>query len=125
MGTKLSFGSEPNMKEVPLGQHAMFTLQSIDTWGIKDTEYGEKYCLGVNLLSHPSYESIPKQGLKIDWLSKCNSAKLVFFWVYDEKHWLEEEELKVKPFDFDLAKELDKKWKLRRFDTGSYMMEQI
>jgi hypothetical protein len=113
------------MREVPLGQHAVFTLQSIDTWSIKETEYGEKISLGINLISHPSYDSIPSNGMKMDWLSKCKSAELVFFWVYDEEYWEKNQELKVRPFDFDLAKELDKKWKLRRFDTGSYMLEQL
>jgi len=121
---KLSFGNEPSMREVPLGQSAVFTLQAIDTWSIKETEYGEKFCIGINLLSHPSYDKIPSKGMHMDWLSKANASRLIFFWVYDEAHWDEKGELKVKPFDFDLAKELDQKWKLHRFETGAYKIEQ-
>ena len=118
MSTKISFGSEPNMREVPLGEHAVFKLQPFDTWSIKDTEYGEKYCLPVILFTHPSYDSIPSKGMKVDWYSKSKAAHDVFYWIYDEL-------LKVKTFDFDIEKEIGKKWKLTRFETGAYKVEQL
>ena len=121
----IKFGVEPNMREVPPGEAATVKLASFTKWEIKETDYGMKYCIPVTLFSHPSYDSIPSKGMKLDWMSKANASRLIFFWVYDEDHWNEEEELKVRPFDFDLARELSQKWKLTRFETGAYKVEQM
>ena len=65
MVQKLSFGVEPNMREVPPGESATLKLANWDKWEIKETEYGTKFCIPVILFSHPSYESIPSKGWNV------------------------------------------------------------
>jgi len=119
MTTNLSFGSEPNMSEVPLGQHAVLSLQPLNTWSVKETDYGPKHCIPIILHSHPSYDSIPSKGMKCDWVSKSKAIEGIFHYIY-----MEDCET-VKTFDFDVQKELDRKWKLTRFETGAYKVVQI
>ena len=121
----IKFGVEPNMREVPPGEHAVLQLQHFNTWTIKETEYGEKFCIPIILFSHPSYESIPSKGMKVDWLSKSRASQDIFFWIYDKARYNSDGELQVNTFDFDLEKELKKKWKLTRHDTGGYGIEQL
>ncbi len=121
----IRFGVEPNMREVPPGEHAVVKLQHFNTWTIKETEYGEKFCIPIILFSHPSYESIPSKGMKVDWVSKSRASQDVFFWLYDKARYESDGELQVHTFDFDIEKELKKKWKLIRHETGGYAIEQI
>ena len=107
---KFGFGSKPCMKEVPAGQTAVFSFRgSLPT--MVETEYGEKYSFPITLISHPSYDTLP---LKMDWQSKCQSAKQLFNGLNDK--------------DYSLHKELKKHyresaWTLTRFDTGAYWLE--
>jgi len=123
MTTKLEFGSEPNMSEVPLGQHAVLSLQPFDKWSIKETEYGPKCCIPIVLHSHPSYDSIPSKGMQCDWVSKSKAIEGIFYYIYEEGAMVDD--LKVKTFDFDVQTVLNGKWKLTRFETGAYKAKQI
>jgi hypothetical protein len=106
---KFGFGSKPCMKEVPPGANAVFTFRGDPK--LVETEYGEKYSFPITLISHPSYDTLP---LKMDWQSKCQSAKQLFNGLNDK--------------DYSLHKELKKHfkesaWTLTRFDTGAYWLE--
>ena len=116
----IKFGVEPNMREVPPGETATIKLASFAKWEIKETEYGDKYCIPVILFSHPSYDSIPSKGLSMDWVSKSIAAKSLFNWVFEDG--LPEH---PKTFDFDIEKEFTAKWKLTRLETGGYRIEQL
>ena len=113
----IKFGVEPNMREVPPGEHAVMQLGEISDWKTVETEWGQKYSFPITLFSHPSYESIPKKGLKMQWESKSVSALNLFAWVYQTDG-------EIRTFDFDLEKEVYCKWKLTRHETGGYALEQ-
>ena len=113
MTEKMSFGAIPSMREVPLGQHAILKLGEFDKWEITETEYGDKYKLRVNLFSHPSHDPLPKSSSLMDWISKCGVAKDLYNYFYTE-----ENEMKV--FDTDIPKEFAGKWKLERYEAGTY-----
>ena len=72
------------MREVPPGETATIKLANFTEWGIKETEYGMKYCIPVTLFSHPSYDSIPSKGLQCNWVSKSVAAKALFNWMFVE-----------------------------------------
>ena len=77
MGNKhFSFGTEPRMRAVPEGKSA--ELKFSGTISTKDTEWGEKYTFEITLFSHPSYESIPKEGIKTNWESKSQLAEQLY-----------------------------------------------
>ena len=117
----IKFGVEPNMREVPPSETATIKLAKWTEWEIKETEYGTKYCIPVTLFSHPSYDSIPSKGLECNWVSKSVAAKALFEWIFIEG----ESSEGVNTFDFDLEKEFKAKWKLIRYDTGGYAIEQL
>jgi hypothetical protein len=117
MGKKLTFGVEPTMREVPPGEHAVIKFGKFSEWKIVETEYGEKYSLPIILLQHPSYESIPAKGIEMKWESKANAAKSLYNYIFDDQQ--------AREFDWDVEKEFIKKWKLHRFESGAYQMEQI
>ena len=103
---KFSFGSEPSMKEVPLGEAA--TLKFNGKPKLVETEWGEKYSFPIILISHDSYDSLP---IKCNWESKSMVAKEVFevFNKGDNK-------------EFITAYEKSE-WQLTRFDTGAYWLD--
>ena len=105
---KFSFGSNPKMLEVPLGQSAEFKF--VGEPKIVETEWGEKYSFPISLLSHPSYESFP---IKCDWESKSQVAKELY-----KAH-----EGNIGG-DFVYAYQKSK-WHLTRFDNGSYWIDQL
>ena len=118
---KLSFGVEPTMREVPPGQSATFNVGKVEEWTVVETEWGMKYSFPIILLSHPSYDSISKSGMKMKWQSKSESAKGLFFWMYNEIN--DDDEYIMKVFDVDMSKELDSKMVLHRHDSGQYLLE--
>ena len=119
MAKKLSFGVEPTMREVPPSQHAVIKLGKFNDWEIVETEkYGEKYSFPITLLEHPSYESIPKAGIQMKWESKSNAAETLY-------HYIHELGGDMKVFDWDVEKEFGTTWKLHRFETGGYQLEQV
>lgn len=115
----IKFGVEPNMREVPPGEHAVIKLGKISEWKLVETEWGEKISFPVIVFSHPSYESISKKGIECNWVSKSVAAKHLYCWIYKEDG-------EIRTFDFDLEKETyGAKWKLCRHDTGGYSIEQL
>ena len=97
------------MREVPPGQHAEISFTG--TMKVVDTEWGEKSSFEVTLFSHPSYESIPKQGIETVWESKSQCAEQL---LTASSQGLS-----------DLTKALKEKWKLIRSEEGVYFLEQI
>ena len=112
---KITFGAPDNMSEVPKGQTATFKLGKPEDWTIEDTEWGEKYTIPIVLLSHPSYESISKKGISMQWQSKSVAAKSLYYWMYNE-----EQVLKV--FDHDMSKDLDAVIEWARLESGKYRL---
>ena len=124
MGESLTFGVEPNMREVPPGQSATFNVGKVEEWKVIETEWGMKYSFPIILLSHPSYDSIPKKGIEMKWQSKSKSAEGLFFWMYNDIDPNNDSlEYVMKVFDHDMSKELNSKMILHRFETGTYMLE--
>ena len=118
---KLVFGTDPSMREVPTGQHAVIKIgKDFTKWTTVETEWGQKYSFPITLFSHPSYDSIPSKGLSMDWVSKSKAAESLFDWMFEDG--LPEQ---PKTFDFDIDKELSAKWKLIRHETGGYAIEQL
>ena len=70
---KFSFGSTSVMREVPPGQTAMIKFNGKAEK--VETEWGDKFSYQILILSHPSYESIPKQGIESVWQSKSQAAE--------------------------------------------------
>ena len=118
---KLSFGVEPTMREVPPGQSATFNVGKVEEWTVVETEWGMKYSFPIILLSHPSYDSISKSGMKMKWQSKSESAKGLFIWMYNDIN--DDDEYIMKIFDVDMSKELNSKMVLHRHDSGQYLLE--
>jgi len=117
MPGKLSFGVEPNMREVPPGEHAVIKLGKMSKWKEVETEWGQKYSFPITVLSHPSYDSIPKAGLKMNWESKSVAAQSLWNWIYTKGE--------INTFDFDIEKEVYSQWKLSRHESGGYFLDQL
>ena len=108
-GNKFSFGTTSRMKEVPPGEHA--ELKFSGKMDIVETDWGEKYSFEILLLSHPSYESIPKEGIETVWESKSTCA---------------EQLMKAASQGLpDLTKALKGNWKLVRTPEGTYFLDQL
>jgi len=123
MSANLTFGVEPNMREVPAGQSATFKVGKVEEWQIVETEYGLKYQFPIVLFSHPSYESLPKKGLSMLWQSKAVAARQLFEWMYEEDITSDNNEYVMKVFDHDMSKELNGTYTLIRHDAGGYKIE--
>ena len=116
---KYTFGQPSLMKAIEPGQKA--SIKFLDHPKVVETEWGMKYSFPIILLSHPSYDSIPKSGMNMKWQSKSESAKGLFFWMYNEIN--DDDEYIMKVFDVDMSKELDSKMVLHRHDSGQYLLE--
>jgi len=105
---KFTFDSTSRMREVPPGQYAEISfsgkMENIET------EWGEKCSFEVTLFSHPSYESIPKEGIETVWESKSLCATQLL--------------TAASQGIGDLTKALKGKWKLIRSEEGTYFIEQ-
>ena len=118
--SKISFGSEPLMREVPPGTTAIIQIGklkevlNLDEWTYGPTEWGDKYSIPVVILSHPSYESFP---VETTWQSKSGAAELLYYYFFTV-------EGEPKTFDWDVNKEFEGKWNLIRFEDGRYKLEQ-
>ena len=105
---KFSFGSNPNMREVPPGTEAKFSFTGDPE--IIDTEWGETYSFPILLISHDSYDSLP---IDCNWESKSMVAKEVY-------------NAYTKKASADFVEAYNKSnWQLTRFDTGSYFLDQL
>ena len=118
MKGKLSFGVEPNMREVPPGEHALMKIGNFLDWRTVETEWGQKYSFPIILLEHPSYPSIPKKGLEIQWESKSIAALNLYSYMYDTAG-------VIRTFDFDVEALFKGNWKLHRTEAGTYQLEQL
>ncbi len=107
---KFHFGATSVMREVPPGKSAVIQfngkLEEIET------EWGAKMKYPILLFSHPSYESISKEGIETVWQSNSQASR-------------------------DLAKALEQgikelsaafhknKWELTRTEEGTYFLDVI
>jgi len=109
------------MREVPPGQSATFNVGKVEEWTVVETEWGMKYSFPIILLSHPSYDSIPKKGIEMKWQSKSKSAEGLFHWMYHDIN--ENNEYIMKVLDVNMSKELNSDMVLHRHDSGQYLLE--
>ena len=105
---KFTFGSTSRMREVPPGQHAELIFSG--SMKTIETEWGEKCSFEVTLFKHPSYESIPKEGIKTVWESKSQCAQQLMSAASEGLP--------------DLTKALKEIWKLVRTPEGTYFLNQ-
>jgi hypothetical protein len=103
---KFSFGSEPNMREVPPGTEAVFRFNGAPK--VVETEWGEKYSFPIVLISHDSYDSLP---INCNWQSKSRVAKEIWD-VY-----MQNDNTFIKAYN-------NSNWQLTRFDNGAYFLDQ-
>jgi len=106
---KFTFGSASRMREVPPGTKAVISFTG--TMKAVETEWGEKSSFEVTLFQHPSYESIPKEGIETVWESKSVCATQLL--------------TAASQGMADLTKALKEKWNLIRSEEGTYFIEQI
>ena len=106
---KFSFGSTSVMREVPPGSHAVISFTG--KMSEVDTEWGQKCSFDLTLYSHPSYESISKDGIETTWQSKSQCAEQLLRAASEGLP--------------DLTKALKEKWKLIRTEEGTYFIEQL
>ena len=107
------------MREVPPGQHAVIKIGKFSDWKIIETEWGEKYSFPILLLSHPDYPNLDStRPLETTWESKSIAAYTLY-------HYIHLTDGTMKEFDWNVDKEFSKKWKLHRFETGQYQLEQM
>jgi len=109
---KFSFGSEPNMREVPPSESAKLKFNGIPK--MVETEWGEKYSLPITLISHPSYDTLP---INCNWESKCMVAKELYHTYTDKKD--------TKEYEAFHAAYNNSTWNLTRFDNGAYWIDQL
>ncbi len=106
-----SFGTEPRMRAVPEGTIAELKFSGLIT--TIESEWGEKYSFEITLFSHPSYESIPKEGIKTNWESKSKLAEQLF-------NATSPEAIEKNP---TLAKAIkNDRWELSRSEEGTYFI---
>ncbi len=106
---KFTFGSTSVMREVPPGKHAVISF----TGKMEEvqTDWGEKCSFHVTLFSHPSYESISKDGIETIWQSKSQCAEQLLTAASQGMK--------------ELTEALKEKWKLIRTEEGTYFIEQL
>jgi hypothetical protein len=106
---KFTFGSTSVMREVPPGSHAVISFTG--KMSAVDTDWGEKCSFNITLYSHPSYESISKDGIETTWQSKSQCAEQLLRAASEGMP--------------ELTKALKEKWKLIRTEEGTYFIEQL
>ena len=106
---KFKFGSASVMREVTPCQHAEITFSG--KMEKVETDWGEKCSFEITLFSHPSYESIPKEGIETVWQSKSLCAEQLM--------------LAASQGLGDLTKALKNRWKLIRNEQGTYFLEEL
>ena len=61
------------MREVPPGQTAVIKFNGKAEK--VETDWGDKFSYKILIYSHPSYDSIPKEGIESTWQSKSQAAE--------------------------------------------------
>ena len=107
---KFHFGATSVMREVPPGKNAVIKFNgAIDT---VETEWGNKMRYPIILFSHPSYESISKEGIETVWQSNSQASR-------DLATALEQG---IKELSAAFHKN---KWELTRTEEGTYFLDVI
>jgi len=110
MGEKFSFGASSVMREVPPGQTAVIKFNGKAEK--VETDWGDKFSYKILIYSHPSYDSIPKEGIESTWQSKSQAAENL----------LKALESGIK----ELTKSFEEdKWELIRSQEGVYFLQQL
>ena len=72
MSEKFSFGASSVMREVPPGQTAVIKFNG--KAAKVETDWGDKFSYQIFIFSHPSYDSIPTNGVESTWQSTSQAA---------------------------------------------------
>jgi len=107
---KFSFGAASVMREVTPGQTAVIKFNGKAEK--VETDWGDKFSYPILIYSHPSYESIPKDGIESVWQSKSQASENLFTALSQGIKEL------TKAFD-------EEKWELIRSQEGVYFLQQI
>ena len=110
MKDKYSFGAASVMREVPPGQTAVIKFNG-KTEKV-DTDWGDKFSFPILIFSHPSYESIPKEGIESVWQSKSQASENLFSALESGIDNL------TKAYN-------EEKWELIRSPEGVYFLQQL
>ena len=107
---KFSFGAASVMREVPPGETAMIKFNGKAEK--VETDWGDKFSYKIIIFSHPSYDSIPKEGIDSVWQSKSQASENLYSAL----------ESGIK----ELTKAYEEeKWELIRSPEGVYFLQQI
>ena len=107
---KFSFGAASVMREVPPGETAV--IQFNGKAEKVETDWGDKFSYKILIHSHPSYESIPKDGVESTWQSKSQAAENLMTALSSGQKEL------TKAFE-------EEKWELIRSPEGVYFLQQL
>jgi len=110
MKDKYSFGAASVMREVPPGQTAVIKFNGKAEK--VDTDWGDKFSYPILIFSHPSYESIPKEGIESVWQSKSQASENLFSALESGIDNL------TKAFN-------EERWELIRSQEGVYFLQQL
>ena len=109
MKDKFSFGAASVMREVPPGETAVISFNGKAEK--VETDWGDKFSYRILIFSHPSYDSIPKEGIESTWQSKSQAAENLFTALSQG----------IKELTRAYEKE---KWELIRSPEGVYFLQQ-
>ena len=107
---KFSFGAASVMREVPPGETAMIKFNGKAEK--VETDCGDKFSYKIIIFSHPSYDSIPKEGIDSVWQSKSQAAENLMTALESGMKEL------IKAYE-------EEKWELIRSQEGVYFLQQI
>ena len=110
MKDKFSFGAVSVMREVPPGESAVIKFNGKAEK--VETDWGDKFSYKILIHSHPSYESIPKDGVESTWQSKSQAAENLMTALSSGQKEL------TKAFE-------EEKWELIRSPEGVYFLQQL
>jgi hypothetical protein len=110
MKDKYSFGATSVMREVPPGQTAVIKFNGKSEK--VETDWGDKFSYPILIYSHPSYESIPKEGIESVWQSKSQASENLF--------------TALESGIDNLTKAYhEERWELIRSQEGVYFLQQL
>ena len=107
---KFSFGAASVMREVPPGSTAMIKFNGKAEK--VETDWGDKFSYPILIYSHPSYESISKEGIESVWQSKSQASENLFTALSQG----------IKELTKAFAEE---RWELIRSQEGVYFLQQV
>ena len=110
MSEKYSFGASSVMREVPAGQTAVIKFNGKAEK--VETDWGDKFSYKILIYSHPSYDSIPKEGIESTWQSKSQASENLYTAL--------ESGIKELTRAFE-----EERWELIRSQEGVYFLQQL